>query len=83
VFTGWKQQEFVRKADDASVLQASGLRDCAEVVRVVMSKSNAFVRAMMAGDNAEETRVKNRQAQFERLPRKRARAFRRYLWIPW
>jgi carnitine O-acetyltransferase len=37
-----------------------------EVVRVVTSESDAFVRAMMADDGAEEAGVENRKALLER-----------------
>ena len=59
---GWKRQG----ATYESATTRRFFKGRTEVVRVVTSESDAFVRAMMADDGAEEARVENRKALFER-----------------
>jgi len=58
---GWKRQG----ATYESATTRRFFKGRTEVVRVVTSESDAFVRAMMAEDGAEEARVENRKALFE------------------
>ena len=59
---GWKRQG----ATYESATTRRFFKGRTEVVRVVTSESDAFVRAMMADDGAEEAGVENRKALLER-----------------